>query len=175
MTPVLNTNQGPPMGAQKGGGPMPMPNPGGPQGGGPQPMPKPPGGGAPGGDRPWQQSMGDAGDRMAVQRSANQSAVDEANMALRRAQLSGANPMQLAELEQAAMQAQRGMEQWQGQQFADQMSQNWQQGQRYAGSLGGGQSQQPQNPYAMMMLQNQLGMGGGRGDPSQGLGGIGRG
>ena len=136
-----------------------MPMPGGPQGGGgPQPMPKPPGAGGGGPDPMAMAAWG----RQQQQSAGPQQAVDEANMALRQAQISGANPMMLAQLEQAAMQAQRGMEQWQQQQYATQMGQLSQRG---PGDIGGGrgQSQLEQNPYLQMLMQANLGMGGGRG------------
>ena len=152
-----------PASAMKGGGPMPMP--GGPQGGGPQPMPKPPAGGGGGMPDPSQMVWNMAGG--GSDRGRRQGIVDDANMALRQAQLSGANPMMLAQLEQAAMQAQRGMDQWQQDEYGRQMSDRWQQQQRFGGTIGtrggGGPGQQQQNPYFQMMLQSQLGMGGGRG------------
>jgi len=146
------------MGQPMGGGPMP-------QGGGmPMQMPHQ-GWGQPNTpvDMSNQQNMG------RIQRG-----VDEAMMNLQRARLSGANPMQLAELEQAAMQAQRGMEQWQQQQYAQGMSDMSQRG---PGNIGGGrgQTQREQNPYLQMLLQSELGMGGGGGSSMGGLGGIGRG
>ena len=143
----------------KGGGPMPAP--GGQQGGPPQPMPKPGGGGGvPDPSQMVWQMAGGGSDR-----GRRQQTVDDANMDLRQAQLSGANPMQLAGFEQAAMQAQRGFEQWQQDEFARQMSENWERSQSGGsiGTSGRGGRQQPQNPYMQMMLQNQLGMGGGRG------------
>lgn len=159
----------------KGGGPMPMGG-GGmgqPMPGGPQPMPKPPGGMGGGGPDQFQMTQNPA---MANQQNMGrlQRGVDEAMMNLQRARLSGANPMQLAELEQAAMQAQRGMEQWQQQQYAQGMSDM---NQRGPGDIGGGrgQTQMEQNPYLRMLLQSQLGMGGGGGSSMGGLGGIGRG
>jgi hypothetical protein len=104
-----------------------------------------------------------------------QQRVDEANMALQMAQLSGANPMQIAQLGQAAMQAQRALDQSRQQQYAQQMSDRWeqQQGGGTIGTAGRGGGQQPQNPYFQMLLQSQLGGGGGgRGGESYGRGGM---
>ena len=157
-----------PGGPMGGGGP--------PMGGGPQPMPKPPGQGGIGGGRPWQQFMGDSGDRMDYQRNSRQGGVDQAMMDLRRAQIMGADPMVLARLEQEANQAQRGFDQWQQEQYVQGMSDMSQRGPGAIGQSGPGQSQREQNPYLQMLLQSQLGMGGGRGgSPMGGLGGIGRG
>ena len=163
-------------GMPMGGGPMPMPGgqSGGPQGGGPQPMPKPqmPGGGGGGPGQPGTAYF-DSNPRAYAGRM--QQSVDDANMALRRAQIMGANPMQLAELEQAAMNAQRSMNQWQTQQYGERMGEMSRRG---PGPIGGGpgQSQLEQNPYLAMLLQNQLGMGGGRGgSPTGGLSSIGHG
>lgn len=164
VSPGGATGQGGPSGGPnqpyaKGGGPMPM------GGGGMQPQMPHQGWGKPNApiDMSNQQNMG------RIQRG-----VDDAMMNLQRARLSGANPMQLAELEQAAMQAQRGMEQWQQQQYAQGMSDM---NQRGPGDIGGGrgQTQMEQNPYLRMLLQSQLGMGGGGGSSMGGLGGIGRG
>jgi hypothetical protein len=118
----------------------------------------PQGGQGIGGGRPWQQFMGDAGDQMNYQRNTAQAGIDQANMDLRRAQIMGADPMVMARLEQEVMQQQRSMEQWQAQQYAEQMGQMSQRG---PGSLGGGRqpSQMDQNPYLQMLLQSQLGMG----------------
>ena len=91
----------------------------------------------------------------------------------------GADPMILARLEQTAMQAQRGFDQSQQQQYAQGLSDLWEQQQRFGetiGTGGRGGGGQPQNPYLQMLLQSQLGMGGGRGgSPTGGLGSIGRG
>ena len=149
----------------KGGGPMPMP--GGPMGGGGmgQPMQpggqqrpsgqmQPGGGGGGGGPDPMQMSQW-------RQQSFNpQEGVDNAMMDLRRAQMMGADPMVLARLEQTANQAQQGYDQWQQRQYAQGMSDMSQRG---PGPVGGGrgQSQLEQNPYLQMLLQSQLGMGGG--------------
>jgi hypothetical protein len=118
--------------------------------------------------------MGDAGDQMNYQRNTAQTGIDQANMDLRRAQIMGADPMVIARLEQEAMQQQRSMDQWQAQQYAQGMGQMSQRG---PGSLGGGQqpSQMDQNPYLQMLLQSQLGMGGGRPQHGGGPGSIGMG
>jgi hypothetical protein len=109
---------------------------------------------------------------MMAQQGNYQGGVDDAMMDLRRAQIMGADPMVIARLEQEANQAQRGFEQWQQRQYAEGMGQMSQRG---PGGIGGGQgqSQLDQNPYLQMLLQSQLGMGGGgRGGESYGRGGM---
>ena len=115
----------------------------------------------------------DASNQRMQETSGRQQAVDEAMMAFQNAQMSGANPMQLAQLQQAAVAAQRGFEQWQQGQYLDEMSRLNQRTDPIGG--GRGQSQLEGDPYLAMMLQNQLGMGGGRGSSSGGLNSIGRG
>ena len=168
--------------ASQGGGPMPMP--GGPMGGGgmgqpmpggPQPMPKPSGPGGPGGGGMGQLlTPGSSGPdyRSAIQ--GGQARVDQAMMDLERAQIMGADPMVLARLRQEAQGLQRDFANMQQQAYATQMGQMSQRG---PGGLGGGrgQTQMEQNPYLQMLLQSQLGMGGGGGSPSGGLSSIGRG
>ena len=170
---------GGPMGGMKGGqGPMPMP--GGPPGGGGGPMPGsgPPGGGPmpmPGGGGGFDPSQIQWSDQARPYQGPNQDDVDRAMMDLQRAQIMGADPMILARLEQTAMQTQRSYGQRQQQQYGERMGEMSRRG---PGPLGGGpgQSQLEQNPYLAMLLQNQLGMGGGRGgSPTGGLSSIGRG
>ena len=162
-----------PMGAAKGGGPMPM----GPGGGGGMPMggmkggqgPMPMQGGPPPRQPGGQMTPGGGGmpDPSQMQwrgyqqpQGFNQESVDGAMMDLQRAQIMGADPMVIARLEQTAMQAQRSLDQAQMEQYATQMGQMSQRG---PGPIGGGrgQSQLEQNPYLQMLLQSQLGMGGG--------------
>ena len=173
--PVGGGGMGMPMGGAKGGGPMPMPGGmGGGQGGGGQPPPGQSYTPSPGQMIPapaWgtphsqYQAPGDQG---------RQAAVDDAAMALQQAQFQGGDPMTIARLQQAWMQAQRGLEQWQTQTYAEEMGRLG----RRSPTIGGGQSQSQleQNPYLAMLMQSQIGMGGGGGGSSSGgLNSIGRG
>ena len=153
----------------KGGGPMPMP--GGPQSrpGGPQMAP---GGGGMG----QLLTPGSSGPDYGSAMRGGQSRVDQAMMDLQRARMMGADPMVLARLEQEAQGMQRDFGNMQQQAYATQMGQMSQRGPGAIGQSGQGVSQLEQNPYLQMLLQSQLGMGGGRGgSPMGGLGGIGRG
>jgi hypothetical protein len=150
-----------PASAMKGGqGPMPMGGGGGmPGGGGPQPMPKPPGGMSGGPDQLQMSQWRQEG-------YSPQGQVDGAMQDLQRAQIMGADPMVIARLQQAAEQAQRGMQQWQQRQYAQGMGEMTQAGPPGIGGAPGNPSQLQQNPYLQMLLQSQLGMGGGGGSNS---------
>ena len=166
-----------PASQMKGGGPMPMggggmgqPMPGGPQ--------SRPGGQqmAPGGGGMGQMlTPGSSGPDYGSAMQGGQARVDQAMMDLRRAQMMGADPMVLARLEQEAQGTQRDFGNMQQQAYATQMGQMSQRGPGAIGQSGPGQSPREQNPYLQMLLQSQLGMGGGGGSPMGGLGGIGRG
>ena len=104
-----------------------------------------------------------------------QSRVDQAMMDLQRARMMGADPMVLARLEQEAQGMQRDFGNMQQQAYATQMGQMSQRGPGAIGQSGQGASQLEQNPYLQMLLQSQLGMGGGGSNAGMRGGGIGGG
>ena len=151
----------PPMGGQQG---QPQPRQGPPQQG-------PGGGGAPGGspmDFQLANSVMGRGLNMSQGRDKYQGAIDDLMLQLQFAQMQGANPMVLADLQMQLQQAQRGMGEWQNEAYANQMGKYTQAGPGPVGSNRPGMSQLQKNPFLEMLLMGQLGMGGG---PAGGRGG----
>lgn len=149
-----------PMGGQQG---PPSPRQGPPQqgpGGGGQP------GGVPGGDPMgfnFSASPGGASQGMYAGKQKYQGAIDDLMRQLQFAQIQGANPMVIADLQMQLQQQQRSFGEWQNSEYANQMGQYSQQG---LGAVGGGpgpRSQIQQNPFLQMLLLSSLGMGGGGG------------
>ena len=147
-------NQGGPPGGMPMGGGMP-------QGGG---MPPPQQGGPQMGGPPPQQGGGGADQMQMAQFRQSQynpmSMVDNLRRDLMRAQTMGADPMTIGRLQQQMEMAERKVQEF----FAQKMGQMNQP--QSAGAIGqrgggGGMSQMQQDPYLAMMLQAQLGMGGG--------------
>jgi len=94
------------------------------------------------------------------QRDKYRGQLDDLQRQMGSAQLQGGNPMQLMNLQADYNNAQQGFQDWQNQQYSQQMGQWNQPG---AGTVGGGpgnRSQLQMNPYLVMLLQNSLGMAG---------------
>lgn len=97
------------------------------------------------------------------QRDQYRGQLDDLQRQMGAAQIQGGNPMQMMNLQADYANAQQGFNDWQQQQYAQQMGQYGRQG---AGAVGGGPgapSQSQMNPYLQMLLLSSLGMGGGGG------------
>ena len=144
-------NQGGPPGGMPQGGGMggpPQPRQAGPQMGGPPQQ----GGMSGGGPDPMMMAQF----RQSQYNPASQ--VDALRQDLMRAQTMGADPMTIGRLQQELQLAERKVQEF----FAQKMGQmSQQQGPGAIGGRAGGMSQRDQNPYLQMLLQAQLGMGGG--------------
>ena len=108
---------------------------------------------------------GPGGQRMqrGQQKDKYQGAIDGLMQQLQFAQIQGANPMVLADLQMQLQQAQRAFGEWQNEQYATQMGQMSRPGAPAVGGGPGAPSQLQQNPYLQMLLLGSLGMGGGSG------------
>ena len=149
---------GPPQQGGMGGPP--------PQGGQPGPMQGPPQMGPGMGGNPAESFnflAGPGGQAFSrgQQRDNYQGQINDLMQQIQFGQLQGANPMQMADLQMQLQRIQQDMGNWQNQQYGQQMGQMSQAGAPAIGGGPGNRSQMQQNPFLHMLLQSQLGMGGG--------------